>query len=52
MTLWVIWKKAIKLLVDLDPEDAKNASDIYYEKIEMPFNSVMMEFLMPVTPMI
>ena len=48
MTLWVIWKKPIKLLVK-DPEDAKNAQDlddgttdgIYYEKIEMPFNSVM-----------
>ena len=46
MTLWVIWKKPIKLLVDLDPEDAKNgaASDIYYEKIEMPLNSLMTEF--------
>ena len=44
MTLWVIWKKPMRLLVDLDPEDAKNASDIYYEKIEMTFNSVMTEF--------
>ena len=52
VTLWVTWKKPIKLLVDLDPEDAKNAqelddgtaSDIYYEKIEMPFNSLMTEF--------
>ena len=45
MTLWVIWKKPIKLLIKL-PEDAKStqdlydatADDIYYEKIEMPFN--------------
>ena len=40
MTLWVVWKKPIKLLIKL-PEDAKNAQelddgttdDIYYEKI-------------------
>ena len=40
MTLWVIWKKRIKLLIKL-PEDVKNgqdlddstAGDIYYEKI-------------------
>ena len=45
--LWVIWKKPIKLLI----KDAKNAhgpddgatDDIYYEKIEVPFNSVMTE---------
>ena len=51
MTLWVVWKKPIKLLIKL-PEDAKNAQelddgttdDIYYEKIEMPFNSLMTEF--------
>ena len=49
MTLWVIWQKAKKQLVKLDPEDVKNAhevddgtiDDIYYEKIEMPFNSLM-----------
>ena len=36
----------------MDPEDAKNAQDlddgttgdIYYERIEMPFNSLMTEF--------
>ena len=47
MTLWVVWKKPIELLM----KDAKNAhgldedtsDDIYYEKIEMPFNSVMTE---------
>ena len=51
MTQWVIWKKSVKLLVK-DPEDVKNAQDvddataddIYYEKIEMPFNSMMTEF--------
>ena len=45
MTLWVVWKKPIKLLIKLDPEDAKNAQDldddtagdIYYKKIERPF---------------
>ena len=51
MTLWVVWKKPIKLLIKL-PEDAKNAQelddgttdDIYYEKIQMSFNSLMTEF--------
>ena len=51
MTLWVVWKKLIRLPIKL-PEDAKNAQglddgtdgDIYYEKIEMPFNSLMTEF--------
>ena len=28
MTLWVVWKKPIKLLIKLDPEDAKNAQDL------------------------
>ena len=59
MTLWIIWKKPIKLLIKLDPEDAKNAQglddgtvgDIYHKKIEMPFKSLM-SFLMPVTSMI
>ena len=45
MTLWVIWKKPLI-------KDAKNAQglddgttdDIYYEKIEMPFNNMMTEF--------
>ena len=48
MTLWVIWKNAIKLLIE-GPKDAKSAQelrdgttdDIYYEKTEMLFNSVM-----------
>ena len=59
MILWVIWKKSIKLLVK-DPEEVKNAQDlddgtaddVYYEKIEMPFNNMMTEFfLTPVTLM-
>ena len=28
MALWVVWKKPIKLLIKLDPEDAKNAQDL------------------------
>ena len=50
ITLWVICKKPIKLLIKLT-EDAKNAqdlddgaaSDTCYDKIEIPFNSVMTE---------
>ena len=52
MTLWVVWKNPVKLLTKLDPEDAENAQDlddgatgdIYYERIEMPFNSLMTKF--------
>ena len=52
MTLQVIWKKPIKLLVKLDPEDVKNDEElddgnvdyIYYKKIEMSFNSLMTQF--------
>ena len=43
MTLWVIWKKPIKLLIK-DTKNAQGPDDIYYKKIEMPFNSVMTEF--------
>ena len=50
MTLWVIWKKRIKPLIELDPEDAKNAQDLddgttgdSYIRIEMPFNNFMTE---------
>ena len=43
MTLWVIWKKRKNPLIELGPEDAKNAQDsddgttgvIYYTRIEM-----------------
>ena len=51
MTLWVIWKKRINPLIELGPEDPKNAQDsedgatgvIYYTRIEMSFNSLMTE---------
>ena len=42
LTLWVLWKKPIKRLIKLDPDDTTD--DIYYEKIDMPFNSLMAEF--------
>ena len=51
MTLWVIWKKPIEPLIELDPEDAKNAQELddgitvdNYIGVEMPFNSLMTEF--------
>ena len=54
MTLWVIWKKRIEPLIELDTEDAKNAKDLddgttgdSYIRIEMPFNSLMTEFFEP-----
>ena len=51
ITLWVRWKKSIMPLTELDPEDAKNAQDMdgitgnNYIRHEMPFNSLMTEFL-------
>ena len=51
MTLWVRWKKPIIPLIELDPKDAKNTQDLddgitgdKYERVEMPFNSLMAEF--------
>ena len=51
MTLWVEWKKPIKLLIELEPEDAKNAQELddgitgdNYVRVEMSFNSMMTEF--------
>ena len=50
MTLWVKCKKPIVPLIELDPEDAKNAQDVdgitgdNYIRVEMPFNSLMTEF--------
>ena len=59
MTLWVRWKKNIMPLIELDPEDAKNAQDLddgttgyNYIRVEMPFNSLIQSFLMPVISMI
>ena len=54
MTLWVRWKKPIMPLIELDLEDAKNAQDLddgntgeNYIRVEMPFNSLMTEYLEP-----
>ena len=51
LTLWIIWKKPIEPLIELDPEDAKNAQDLddgitsdNYIRVEMPFNSLMIHF--------
>ena len=60
MTLWVVWKEPVKLLIKLDPENVKNAQDlddgttrdIYYEKIQMPFEMPLHSFLMSVISMI
>ena len=47
MTLWVRWKKPVKLAITLDPEDVKNAQDVdgstgyNYIRVEMPFNSLV-----------
>ena len=51
MTLWVRWKKPIMPLIELDPEDAKNARELdgitgdNYIRVEMLFNSLMTELL-------
>ena len=42
MILWVLWNKPIKQLIKLGPDDT--TGDIYYEKINKPFNSLMIEF--------
>ena len=42
LTLWVLWKKPIKRLIKLGPDDT--TYNIYYEKIDMLFNSLMTEF--------
>ena len=50
ITLQVTWKKFIMPLIELRPEDAKNAQDIdgntgdNCSRVEMPFNSLMTEF--------
>ena len=49
MTLWVKWKKPVKLAITLDPEDVEGAQDIgvntgdNYIKVEILFNSLMTE---------
>ena len=60
MTLWVVWKEPVKLLIKLDPENVKNAQDlddgttrdIYYERIQIPFEMPLQSFLMSVISMI
>ena len=52
MTLWIIWKKPIEPLIELNPEDVKKCSGPGYDaitgdgyiRIEMPFNSLMTNF--------
>ena len=51
MTLWVIWKRPVMPLIELDPEDEKSAQELdddvtgdNYIRVEMPFNSLMTEF--------
>ena len=50
MTLWVRRNKPVKLAITLDPEDVKGAQDVSdnicdnYIRVEIPFNSLMMEF--------
>ena len=51
MTLWVRWKKPVKLAITLDPEDVEGIQDVNgstgdnYARVEMPFNNLMTEFL-------
>ena len=40
--MWVLWKKSIKRFIKLGPDDT--TGDVYYEKIDTPFNSLMTEF--------
>ena len=42
MTIWVLWKKPIKPPIKLGPDNT--IDDIYYEKINMPFKSLMTGF--------
>ena len=50
MTLWVRWKKPVKLAITLDLKDVEGAQDAggntgdNYIRVEMPFNSLMTEF--------
>ena len=50
ITLWIVWKKPIKLLIDLGPENLEDVQVLNdgivdnYIRIEVPFNSLMTEF--------
>ena len=44
ITLWVRWKKPVKLAITLDPEDVEgNTGDIYI-RVEMSFNNLITVF--------
>ena len=49
-TLWVRWKKPVKLAITLDAEDVEGVQDIggitgdNCTSVEMPFSSLMLEF--------
>ena len=51
MTLWVICRKPITSLIELDPEDLEDTQELddgiidNYIKVGMSFNSQMMEFV-------
>ena len=42
LTQWVFWKKTMKQLIKLDPDDTTD--DINYEKIDIPSSSLMTKF--------
>ena len=50
ITLWIVWKKPIKLLIDLGPENLEDVQVLNdgiidnYIRIAMPFNILMTEF--------
>ena len=50
VTLWIQWKKSVKLAIMLDPENVDCAQDIGNKtgnkniKVEMPFNNLMTIF--------
>ena len=50
MTLWVRWKKPVKLAITLDPEDVESAHNIGGNTVDnctnmgMPFNSLVTKF--------
>ena len=49
VTVWLRWKKSVKLAITLDPKDVEGAQDIEgntgdnYIKVEMPFDTLMAE---------
>ena len=46
MTLWIIWKKSIETLIELDPEDLEDAQELddactddNYTRVEVPLTA-------------